>query len=118
MINWRNPWFSLSQQEQWFRCALGLLLRDFSVAQVLSVVGYVQGTVKPLFHRDLLSSCRLLNLIKGAVMSDSEIVLDRALFFDAENTVELSAVRCRPVQIGIGCRFFFELSIVLRQIGR
>jgi hypothetical protein len=38
----------------------------------------------------------LLDLIEGAVMSYGEVFLDRAIFFDAKNAVELTAVRCGP----------------------
>lgn len=44
-------------------------------------------------------------------MSDGEVVLDRALFFDAENTVELSAVRCGPVQIGFRSSRLFKQTV-------
>ena len=118
MIGWRSPWLSLAQQEQWFRCPLGRFLLDFPIAQILSLVGYVQAAVKPRFHCYLLGSSRLLNLIKGAVMSDGEVVLDRALFFDAENAVELSAVRCGPMQLGLRSSRLLESPVVLRQIVR
>ena len=68
MVNWRSPWFLLLQQGRCFCCILGRLLDDFPEAQVLSVVGYVQGAVEPLLYRDDLRPCRLFDLIERVVM--------------------------------------------------
>lgn len=91
MIGWRRPGFSLSQQDRLFRDSIDRILRYFTAAQVLSFVAHVQGTVEPFFHRDFLGPGRLFDLVELAVMGDGEIVLDRPLFFDAENAVEFSA---------------------------
>ena len=88
-------------------------LWDFPKGQVLSLVGDVQGAVEPFLHGDFPRSCRLFDLVEHAVMDDGKVVLDRALVFDTEHPIQLSAVRRGPVEIGLRSSLFPNLLLYL-----
>jgi len=101
MLGWRKPWFFLLRQRSAAGVPRGQILRYFLEALTLSIGYYVHGAVKPFFHRDFLRLSCSLDLIKRAIMGNGEVILDRTLFFDTENTIESSAVSTYgPVQIG------------------
>ena len=99
----------------WF---LSLRSVNLSISQLPAFVADTNRAVQPFFDQDLLCPGSLFDLVELAVMSDGEVVLDRALFFDTQNAVKFPAGKCRPVQIRFGCSLFPELPLVLRQIGR